>query len=45
MSHTHLLAPTNLLCGFSDLQRSQVIDIYSYVDIWQPCVAHYINFR
>ena len=54
MSHTPLLAPTNLLCGFSDLQRSQVIehcdklfslqDIYSYVDVWQPCIASDILF-
>ena len=45
MPHTPLLAPTNLLCVFSDLRRSQVIehcdklfslqDIYSYVDVWE----------
>ena len=26
MPHTPLLAPTNLLCGFSDLQKSQVLE-------------------
>lgn len=50
----HLLTPSDFVCSFSDIQKSQVLrhctklftlqDIYSYIDIWEPGVADDIFF-